>query len=171
MTPAATSSLGNILGGLAENLSPQGQARAQLLYQQTGQADVARQQAQDILLARRAAAQRANEWLTTHGANPPGAGGVAGTAASLAQPPASPVFTPLSTAGPDLSAFTPDATMAAARIYQGDFSPQEQAGAINIGQNVTRGPGMTDRRSPPARLHHWDQGRASTPAAQGRVPL
>ena len=97
-------------------------------------------------MARRAAEAQAQAQLNQANANPGvtggGTGSVANTAASLAQPPTVPPFTPNSNQTVDLSSFTPNATMAAARIAQGDYSPAEQAGEINLGRNMALGPGQ-----------------------------
>lgn len=51
------SALGNAIGQLADNLSPEGRARAQLVYQQTQGADIANQNAYEQQLAAEAAAR------------------------------------------------------------------------------------------------------------------
>ena len=84
---ATSSALGNILGGIAQQVGPEAAAKAQLLYQQTQGADIANERSytQQVLDAN--AARQAGGILATGGADAQPPGGVPGAVAKLAQPP------------------------------------------------------------------------------------
>ena len=82
---ATSSALGNILGGIAQQVGPEAAAKAQLLYQQTQGADISNQDAYEKLLAGEAAASSTPGLTRTLNMNAtdPGQPSVAGTVASL----------------------------------------------------------------------------------------
>ena len=136
-----SSTLGNILGGIAANVGPEAAAKAQLLYQQTQGADLANQNAFELQqAAERAYNQRAG-LLGTLGADA-GAPTVAGTAASLAQPP-----TPVPNVGPGgrVSRLGPSGTpledYSGYELLRGDLPPSALTTLSTLGQTAVNGPG------------------------------
>ena len=145
-----SSALGNVLGGIAANLSPEASARAQLLREQTEQADWNNRLLSSQVPATEAAAGDSTGLLSTFGANaqPPGApavdGSVAGTAASLAVPPT--INTTASTQGSagrgvvNTSSMSPLARLVANEILAGRGVPATTA-LVPFGQQAVGGPG------------------------------
>jgi hypothetical protein len=126
---------------LADNLSPQGRAQAQLLYQQTQGADIANERAYTQQMLDAAAARNAGGILATGGADAQPPGGVPGAVASLAQPP-------ITGPGPggryplvDTTGMTPNQTYMAGRLFTG-MSPGDLTTAINLGRDETLGAGQ-----------------------------
>lgn len=141
---ATSSALGNALGGIAANLTPEAQARAQLIYQQTQGADIANQTAYEQQLLAEAAARGTPGLARTLNMNAPdpgGVGSVPSTAAALAQPPAA-------TPGPggrisriDESGFTPEQAYLANEIYAGRLPPSALQTATDVFQTPLVGAG------------------------------
>ena len=136
---AITSTLGNILGGIATNMDPKTQAEAQELRVRTMGEDLANQKARDILLS----AQGIAGTYGAANANPTaGQSGVAGTLAGAAVPPAAP-------AGPAPGTFGGGEFVSSldpyARVVTGSFlndpSMSNLATGINTGKDITTGPG------------------------------
>jgi hypothetical protein len=144
---ATSSALGNVLGNIATNLGPEAAAKAQLLREQTEQADWNNRLLSSQVPASEAAAGDASGLLSTFGANaqPPGAGGsVASTAASLAQPPT--IDTGQSTRGSaargvvNTSSMSPLARLVANEILAGRGTSATTA-LVPLGQQAVSGPG------------------------------
>lgn len=140
---ATSSAIGNILGGIAQEVGPEGAAKAALLQQQTQGTDLANERlwTQQVLDA--AAARRANGIMATGGADaqPPGApGSVASTVARLSEAPIN--------VGPggrlplvDPSNMSPNDTYMAGRLFSG-MSPSDLTAAVNLGRQEKLGAGQ-----------------------------
>ena len=142
---ATSSALGNILGGIAQQVGPEAAAKAQLLYQQTQGADISNQDAYEKLLAGEAAASSTPGLTRTLNMNAtdPGQPSVAGTVTSLSQPPSA-------TPGPggrisriDESGFTPEQKYIANEIINGRMSPAALQTSTDVFQTPLVGAGAT----------------------------
>jgi hypothetical protein len=142
---ATSSAIGNILGGIAQQVGPEGAAKAALLSQQTQGADISNQDAYEKLLAGEAAANSAAGLTRTLNMNAtdPGQPSVAGTVTSLSQPPSA-------TPGPggrisriDESGFTPEQKYIANEILNGRMSPAALQTGVDVFQTPLVGAGMT----------------------------
>jgi hypothetical protein len=138
---ATSSALGNILGGIAQQVGPEAAAKAALLYQQTQGADITneRNYTQEVLDAN--AARQAGGILATGGADAQPPDSVASTTARLAQPP-------ITGPGPggryplvDTTGMTPNQTYMAGRLFTG-MSPSDLTTAINLGRQEKLGAGQ-----------------------------
>jgi hypothetical protein len=159
---ATSSAIGNILGGIAQEVGPEGAAKAALLQQQTQGADISNQDAYEKLLAGEAAANAAAGLTRTLNMNAPDPGqpSVAGTVTSLSQPPSA-------TPGPggrisriDESGFTPEQKYLANEIINGRMSPAALQTGVDVFQTPLVGAGMT-----PSAIRT----RATTPISPGQV--
>ena len=159
---ASSSAIGNILGGIAQQVGPEGAAKAALLQQQTQGADISNQDAYEKLLAGEAAANAAAGLTRTLNMNAPDPGqpSVAGTVTSLSQPPSA-------TPGPggrisrvDESGFTPEQKYIANEILNGRMSPAALQTAGDVFQTPLVGAGMT-----PGAIRT----RATTPLSPGQT--
>jgi hypothetical protein len=142
---ATSSAIGNILGGIAQEVGPEGAAKAALLAQQTQGADISNQDAYEKLLAGEAAANAAAGLTRTLNMNAPDPGqpSVAGTVTSLSQPPSA-------TPGPggrisriDESGFTPEQKYIANEILNGRMSPAALQTGVDVFSTPLVGAGMT----------------------------
>ena len=142
---ASSSAIGNILGGIAQQVGPEGAAKAALLQQQTQGADISNQDAYEKLLAGEAAANSAAGLTRTLNMNAPDPGqpSVAGTVTSLSQPPSA-------TPGPggrisrvDESGFTPEQKYIANEILNGRMSPAALQTSTDVFQTPLVGAGAT----------------------------
>ena len=159
---ATSSAIGNILGGIAQEVGPEGAAKAALLQQQTQGADISNQDAYEKLLAGEAAANAAAGLTRTLNMNAtdPGQPTVAGTVTSLSQPPSA-------TPGPggrisriDESGFTPEQKYIANEILNGRMSPAALQTGVDVFQTPLVGAGMT-----PGAIRT----RATTPLSPGQT--
>jgi hypothetical protein len=138
-----SSALGNILGNIAQQVGPEGAAKAALLQQQTQGADLANERTWTQQVLDAAAARRANGIMATGGADaqPPGApGSVASTVTRLSEAPIN--------VGPggrlplvDPSNMSPNDTYMAGRLFSG-ISPGDLTTAINLGRQEKLGAGQ-----------------------------
>ena len=159
---ATSSAIGNILGGIAQEVGPEGAAKAALLQQQTQGADISNQDAYEKLLAGEAAANSAAGLTRTLNMNAPDPGqpSVAGTVTSLSQPPSA-------TPGPggrisriDESGFTPEQKYIANEILNGRMSPAALQTGVDVFQTPLVGAGGT-----PGAIRT----RATTPLSPGQI--
>ena len=157
-----SSAIGNILGGIAQEVGPEGAAKAALLSQQTQGADISNQDAYEKLLANEAAANSAPGLTRTLGINAtdPGQPSVAGTVTSLSQPPSA-------TPGPggrisriDESGFTPEQKYLANEILNGRLPPSALQTGVDVFQTPMVGAGAT-----PGAIRT----RSTTPLSPGQV--
>ena len=146
---STSSALGNALGGIAADFSPQAYAAAQLVRQQTEEAMWQNRQLSSQVPAQENAAGSAPGLLTTFGANaaPPGAtagdGSVAGTLAGAAVPPISGATGPQARGVLNTSGMTPWQQYVANEIVHGRMSPEALTTSVNLGQSAVSGPGST----------------------------
>ena len=133
-----SSSLGNILGGIATNMDPQTQAQAQLLREQTIQADLANQ----LKRATVTGITGIPGMLGSANADPTAQGGVAGTLAGAAVPPDATTGPAPGTfgAGNFTAGYSPYARVLAGS-YAADPGMANVATGINLGKDITTGPG------------------------------
>jgi hypothetical protein len=159
---ATSSAIGNILGGIAQEVGPEGAAKAALLQQQTQGADISNQDAYEKLLAGEAAANAAAGLTRTLNMNAtdPGQPTVAGTVTSLSQPPSA-------TPGPggrisriDESGFTPEQKYLANEIINGRLSPAALQTGVDVFSTPLVGAGST-----PGAI----RARSTTPMSPGQV--
>ena len=157
-----SSAIGNILGGIAQQVGPEGAAKAALLQQQTQGADISNQDAYEKLLAGEAAANSAAGLTRTLNMNAPDPGqpSVAGTVTSLSQPPSA-------TPGPggrisriDESGFTPEQKYIANEILNGRMSPAALQTGVDVFQTPLVGAGAT-----PGAVRT----RSTTPLSPGQI--
>ena len=159
---ATSSAIGNILGGIAQEVGPEGAAKAALLQQQTQGADISNQDAYEKLLAAEAAANSTPGLTRTLNMNAtdPGQPTVAGTVTSLSQPPSA-------TPGPggrvsriDESGFTPEQKYIANEVLNGRMSPAALQTSADVFSTPLVGAGMT-----PGAIRT----RSTTPMSPGQV--
>lgn len=159
---ATSSALGNILGGIAQQVGPEAAAKAALLYQQTQGADISNQDAYEKLLAGETAAGSVPGLTRTLNMNAPDPGqpSVAGTVTSLSQPPSA-------TPGPggrisriDESGFTPEQKYIANEVLNGRMSPAALQTATDVFQTPLVGAGNT-----PSAVRT----RSTTPLGPGQI--
>jgi hypothetical protein len=141
-----SSTLGNILGGIAANVGPEAAAKAQLLYQQTQGQDLTNQDVFEAQRAREISAQQTPGLTRTLQMNAPDPGAPAGsvpaTAAAIAIPP------PSATPGPggrisriDESGFTPEQAYLANEIVAGRLPPSALQTGVDVFQTPLVGAG------------------------------
>ena len=159
---ATSSALGNILGGIAQQVGPEAAAKAALLYQETQGADIANQEAYEKLGTGEAAANSVPGLTRTLNMNAtdPGQPSVAGTVASLSKPPSA-------TPGPggrisriDESGFTPEQKYIANEVLNGRMSPAALQTSTDVFQTPLVGAGAT-----PGAVRT----RATTPLSPGQT--
>ena len=147
---ATSSALGNILGGIAQQVGPEAAAKAQLLREQTEQADWNNRLLSSQVPATEAAGANVGGLLSTFGANaaPPAADGstVASTLASTAQPPV--INVGQSTQGSaargvvNTAGMTPFQKYVANEVLAGRMSPDALTTVVTkLGQPAVSGPG------------------------------
>ena len=131
---ATANSLGDILGGIANELSPAGRARALLLNEQTENAD----RSNWLKSAIQRGVLDVPGALGVMQADPGGGGGVAGTVASMAQPPGSDPMAP-GARDPTRNASPLAGVIAGSYANNPDMS-NFQTG-VNLGRTANLGPG------------------------------
>jgi hypothetical protein len=135
-----SSALGSLLGGIAAQVGPEGQAKAQSLRYSTESQDIANQKAAEALQAQEWATTNAGGALNQAGAQP---GGVAGDVAAYATPPGPPplVGGMRHPAGTVLST-NPYTSQVQNWIQSGQATPEAWAGSIlPTGQTMAGGAG------------------------------
>lgn len=159
---ATSSALGNILGGIAQQVGPEAAAKAQLLNFQTQKADVDTQDAYEKLLSGEDAANSVPGLTRTLQMNAPDPGqpGVAGTVTSLSQPPSARVGPGGRISRIDELGFTPEQKYIANEVLNGRMSPDALRTSIDVFQTPLVGAGMT-----PGAIRT----RATTPLSPGQT--
>ena len=146
------SALGNVLGGLATELGPEAAAKAQLLREQTEQADWSNRLLSTQVPAAEQAGAAVPGLLSTFDANAQPTGSAVGnTVANAAVPPdgVTPPGSPGQGVGSsartvvNTSSYTPFQKYVANEVLAGRMLPSALTTAVNLGQQKTLGPGNT----------------------------